>query len=99
MTVGVGGGAHWRIGDRRGDLAGRRIAFADSGLELAADRARRPAVGNRQGRGGHIAPEGRCKFLQSVADALSGGECAPGDGDVSRAVRLALQPAARRTRI
>jgi hypothetical protein len=35
--------------------------------------------------------------LQSIADALSGGEC--GDGDVARAVRLALAHATRWTRI
>jgi hypothetical protein len=35
--------------------------------------------------------------LQSIADALSGGEC--GDRDVARAVRLALAHATRWTRI
>ena len=52
----------------------RPIALADQQLEIVKSAAR------------HISPEGRGEFLQSIADALSGGQC----GDVSRAVRLAL---------
>jgi len=44
----------------------------------------------------HVEASRRCEFLRAVASAL--GECEPGDGDVARAIRVALASAVRWTR-
>ena len=59
----------------------RPIALADQQLEIVKAAAR------------HIAPEGRCKFLQSVADALSGGECGGRRRCSCRAIGAAIRRA------